>query len=168
MERFEPGNGKERSVVYIPATKKAAYLDKQTFATIMCMIPPGKLTTQEAICEMWARRKGADFCEIKSGGIMPFDKKLFWTPADVQRVDFITDLKEYGRPDEGILIPYWRMISLRGMLIDCGRYFDKETQKELLEREGHVIEQPNPNRRLYRVQNYKAALFDLDKLIIKE
>ena len=168
MERFEPGNGKERSVVYIPATKKAAYLDKQTFATIMCMIPPGKLTTQEAICEMWARRKGADFCEIKSGGIMPFDKKLFWRPADVQRVDFITDLKEYGRPDEGILIPYWRMISLRGMLIDCGRYFDKETQKELLEREGHVIEQPNPNRRLYRVQNYKAALFDLDKLIIKE
>ena len=168
MERFEPGNGKERSVVYIPATKKAAYLDKQTFATIMCMIPPGKLTTQEAICEMWARRKGADFCEIKSGGIMPFDKKLFWTPADVQRVDFITDLKEYGRPDEGILIPYWRMISLRGMLIDCGRYFDKETQKELLEREGHVIEQPSPNKRLYRVKNYKAALFDLDKLIIKE
>ena len=168
MERFEPGNGKERSVVYIPATKKAAYLDKQTFATIMCMIPPGKLTTQEAICEMWARRKGADFCEIKSGGIMPFDKKLFWTPADVQRVDFITDLKEYGRPDEGILIPYWRMISLRGMLIDCGRYFDKETQKELLEREGHVIEQPSPNKRLYRVKNYKAALFDLDKLIINE
>ena len=152
MERFEPGNGKERSVVYIPATKKAAYLDKQIFATIMCMIPPGKLTTQEAICEMWARRKGADFCEIKSGGIMPFDKKLFWTPADVQRVDFITDLKEYGRPDEGILIPYWRMISLRGMLIDCGRYFDKETQKELLEREGHVIEQPNPNKRLCRVK----------------
>ena len=152
MERFEPGNGKERSVVYIPATKKAAYLDKQTFATIMCMIPPGKITTQEAICEMWARRKEADFCEIEGDGIMPFDKKLFWTPADVQRVDFITDLKEYGRPDEGILIPYWRMISLRGMLIDCGRYFDKETQKELLEREGHVIEQPNPNKRLCRVK----------------
>ena len=52
MERFEPGNGKEHSVVYIPATKKAVHLDKQTFATIMCMIPIGKLTTQEAICEM--------------------------------------------------------------------------------------------------------------------
>ena len=168
MERFEPGNGKERSVVYIPATKKAAYLDNQTFATIMCMIPPGKITTQEAICEMWARRKEADFCEIEGDGIMPFDKKLFWTPADVQRVDFITDLKEYGEPDEGSLIPYWRIISLRGMLIDCGRYFDKETQKELLEREGHVIEQPSPNKRLYRVKNYKAALFDLDKLIINE
>lgn len=60
------------------------------------------------------------------------------------------------------------MISLRGMLIDYGHYFDKEAQKELLEREGHVIEQPDPNKRLYRVQNYKAALFDLNKLIIKE
>ena len=61
---------------HIPAAKKAVYLDKQTFATIMCMIPAGKLTTQEAICEMWARRKGADFCEIEDGGIMPFDKKI--------------------------------------------------------------------------------------------
>ena len=153
---------------HIPAAKKAAYLDKQMFATIMCMIPAGKLITQEAICEMWARRKGANFCEIKGDGIMPFDKKLFWRPADVQRVDFITELKDYGEADQNSLIPYWRMISLRGMLIDYGRYFDKEAQKELLEREGHVIEQPDPNKRLYRVQNYKTALFDLNKLIINE
>ena len=46
--------------------------------------------------------------------------------------------------------------------------FDKETQKELLEQEGHVIVQPNPNRRIYRVENYKAALFDLSRLIINE
>ncbi len=153
---------------HIPATKKVVYLDKQTFATVMCMIPAGKLTTQETICEMWVRRKGADFCEIESGGIMPYDKKLFWRHADVQRVDFITDLKEYGKPDKDILIPYWRIISLRGMLIGYGRYFDKETQKERLEREGHVIEQPDPNKRLYQVQNYKAALFDLSRLIINE
>ncbi len=78
---------------HIPAAKKAVYLDKQTFATIMCMIPAGKLTTQEAICEMWARRKGADRCEIENDGITPFDKKLFWKPADIQRVDFITELR---------------------------------------------------------------------------
>ena len=153
---------------YIPATKKTVYLDKQMFATIICMIPAGKLTTLDAICEMWARRKGADYCEIENGGIMPFDKRMFWTPADVQRVDFITELKGYGKADTDSLIPYWRLISLRGMLIDYGNYFDKETQKTLLEREGHVIEQPDPNKRLYQVQNYKAALFDLNKLIIKE
>lgn len=54
------------------------------------------------------------------------------------------------------------------MLIDYGRYFDKEAQKALLEREGHIIEQPDPNKHLYRVQNYKAELFDLNKLIINE
>ena len=52
MERFEPGKEKERSVVDISAAKKAVYLDEQTFATIMRMIQAGKLTTQEAICEM--------------------------------------------------------------------------------------------------------------------
>ena len=153
---------------YTPATKKTAYLDKQMFATIICMIPAGKVTTLDAICEMWARRKGADCCEIEGGGIMPFDKRMCWTPTDVQRVDFITELKDYGKVDVGSLIPYWRLISLRGMLIDYGRYFDKETQKTLLEREGHMIEQPDPNKRLYRVQNYKAALFDLNKLIINK
>ena len=167
MEHVEPGKEK-RPVVYIPAAKKTAYLDKQTFATIMCMIPAGKLTTQEAVCDMWARRKGADRCEIEGDGIMPFDKKLFWRPADVQRVDFITDLKEYGKADRESLIPYWRMIAPNGTLVDFGRFCDKETQRMMLEREGHVIEQPNPNRRLYRVQNYKAALFDLNRLIIKE
>ena len=155
---------------HIPAAKKAVYLDKQTFASIMCMISAGILTTQEAICEMWARRKGADTCEIKDGGIMPFDKQMFWTPADIQRVDFITDLKSYNNSKSILvdLIPYWRMISLKGTLIDFGRYFDKETLKELLEQEGHVIVQPTPNRRIYRVENYKAALFDLSRLIINE
>ena len=101
---------------------------------------------------------------------MPFDKQMFWTPADIQRVDFITDLKSYNKNKSNLddLIPYWRMISLKGTLIDFGRYFDKETQKELLEQEGHVIVQPNPNRRIYRVENYKAALFDLSRLIINE
>ena len=117
---------------------------------------------------MWAKRKGADCCQIDTSGILPFDKKMFWTPANVQRVDFITELKDHTEVDTGSLIPYWRIISPRGTLIDYGHYCDKETQKMLLEQEGHVIEQPNPNKRLYRVQNYKAALFDLNKLIIKE
>ena len=119
---------------------------------------------------MWAKRKGADTCEIKDNGIMPFDKQMFWTPTDIQRVDFISDLKSYRKVEHNLedLIPYWRMISPKGTLIDFGRYFDKETQKELLEQEGHIIVQANPNRRTYRVENYKAALFDLNKLIINE
>lgn len=100
---------------YIPATKKTVYLAKQTFATIICMIPAGRLTTQEAICEMWARRKGADNCEIENGGIMPFDKRMFWTPVDVQRVDFIDDLKSYRNDDWESIIPYWRLRAYPGI-----------------------------------------------------
>ncbi len=153
---------------YVPAVKKTVYLNRQMFATIVAMIPAGKLTTQEAIYKMWANQKGADYCELENYSILPIDKRVLWKPADVQRVDFITDLKSYGKDDKENLIPYWRLISPTGTLVDFGRYCDKETQKEFLEREGHVIVQPNPNRRLYRVQNYKAALFDLDKLIIGE
>jgi len=154
---------------YIPPTKKTVYLDRQMFATIVCMIPAGKLTTLEAIYEMWAKRKGADYCVIAENGMLPLDKRVLWEPTDVQRVDFISDLRSYGSDGEWEnLIPYWRLISPRGMLVDFGRYCSKETQKEFLEREGHVIVQPNSERRLYRVQDYKAALFDLNKLIITE
>ena len=153
---------------YIPAAQKTVYLKKQMFATIVTMIPAGRLTTQEAIYEMWAKRKGGDFCELERYSILPVDKKALWTPTDVQRVDFITDLKSYGSDNTETLIPYWRLIDPKGTLVDFGRICDKETQKIMLEREGHVIVQPNPDRRLYRVQDYKAALFDLDKLIINE
>ena len=151
-----------------PAAKKTIYLNKQMFATIVAMIPAGKLTTQEAICEMWAKRKGGEFCELERYSILPIDKKVLWTPTDVQRVDFITDLKSYDSDNTETLIPYWRLIDPNGTLVDFGRICDKETQKTMLEREGHVIIQPNPQRRVYRVQDYKAALFDLDKLIINE
>jgi len=154
---------------YIPAAlRKVVYLDKQMFATIVTMIPVGKLTTQEAIYEMWAKRKGADHCELQNYSILPIDKRVLWKPTDVQRVDFITDLKSYGGDDKENLIPYWRIISQNGTLVDFGRICDKETQKAMLEWEGHVIVQPNPDRRLYRVKDYKAALFDLDRLIINE
>ena len=78
---------------YVPTAKKTVYLNRQMFATIVAMIPAGKLTTQEAIYEMWAKRKGGDSCELESYSLLPIDKKVLWTPTDVQRVDFITDLK---------------------------------------------------------------------------
>lgn len=169
----------EPHVIEIPATKKIIPLAKQMFATIVSMIPMGKLTTTEAIYQMWAKRKGGDNCEL-GGGILPLTKTVLWRPTDVQRVDFICELQEYCRAKRtsnphGVklsylsdCIPYWRIISERGALVDFGVYCDKETQKTLLEREGHVILQPDPNKRGYKVQNYKDALFDLDKLIINE
>ena len=117
---------------YVPAEKKIVYLNRQMFATIVAMIPAGKLTTQEAIYEMWAKRKGGDSCELESYSILPIDKRVLWTPTDVQRVDFITDLKSYGSDNVESLIPYWRIISPNGTLIysicgwtQCERYVKK-------------------------------------------
>jgi len=89
MKNFES----ERPEKHIPAAKKLVYLDRQMFATIVSMIPAGKLTTREAIYEMWAKRKGVDHCELQNYSILPIDKRVLWKPTDVQRVDFIDDLK---------------------------------------------------------------------------
>ena len=80
MERFEPGNGKERSVVYIPATKKAVYLDKQTFATIMCMIPPGKIATQEASARCGPDGKGPTSARSRAAVSSPLIKNCSGCP----------------------------------------------------------------------------------------
>ncbi len=110
MKNFES----ELPEKHIPAAKKLVYLDRQMFATIVSMIPAGKLTTQEAIYEMWAKRKGADRCELQNYSILPIDKRVLWKPTDVQRVDFIDDLNSYGNDDWESLIPYWRLIFPKG------------------------------------------------------
>ena len=65
---------------HIPAAKKAVYLDKQMLATIMCMIPAGKLTTQEAICEMWAKRRGRIPVRLKMAALCPLTSRCFGRP----------------------------------------------------------------------------------------
>lgn len=153
--------------IYIPANKNVVYMDKQMFATIVSLIPAGKLTTMEDICSMWAKRKGADRCEVE-GGFLPIDRKYFFHSANVRRVDFITDMNDSRVEDKDDRIPYWRLISRRGCLIDFGHYTTKEAQRDALEGEGHVIIQPNPKIRRYVVRDYKNALMDLDRLIIME
>lgn len=154
---------------HIPASTSIAYLDLQMFATIVCMIPAGKLTTTEAISEMWAKRKGKRHCEL-ADGVLPYGKDFAFTPADVTRVDTILDFASLPNVDESNFIPYWRLISTRGHLIDFGYagLWTKERQKEMLEHEGHTIIKMANGNRSYKVQNYKNALLDLNSLIIKE
>lgn len=157
------------NVEFIPASKRTVFLDAWMFSTIVCLIPAGKLSTIEAICEMWAKRKGADWCELGSCSLLPIFRTVLWSPADVQRIDFIDDLSSLAADDDN-RVPYWRIVSQRGYLIDLGngRYSSKESQKSRLEREGHAVVRPNPEKRMYRVPNYKASLFDLNRLIINE
>lgn len=82
------------------------YLNKQMSAILMCMIFAEKLTTEEAICEMWARRRGADFCEIEGGGIMPFDKTVLEARRCSTGGLYHRTSKSTPSQIETILIPY--------------------------------------------------------------
>ena len=83
------------------------------FATIVCMIPAGKFTIQEAVCEMWTRRKGVAFMRSRTAVSCPLIKNGSGGPP---------------------MFSGWT---------------SSQTSKT------------TPNKRLCRVQNYKAALFDL-------
>lgn len=157
----------EGSAKYIPPEGKIVHMDSQMFASIISMIPFGKLVTIEAIGAMWAARKGADRCILGSGPL-PYNKKLLFHPANVQRIDFWSDMDTLHSVNEEHLIPYWRIISMRGSLIDFATYYSIEVQKLLLEQEGHTILQSNRILRKYVVENYQDALFNLDRLIINE
>ena len=64
---------------------------------------------------------------------------------------------------DGIMIPYWRIVSSRGYLMDYGQYHTKEAQAEILTTEGFEIIQNRSNQRSMHVKNYKEYLFDISE-----
>lgn len=63
----------------------------------------------------------------------------------------------------GEYIPYWRIVSQRGVLTD-GKGGSRETQKEKLENEKVPILQRGSMTGSYKVDNYKEYMFDFEKL----
>lgn len=146
--------------------KQGTPISKQMFATIVCLIPYGEVTTCEAIYEMWARRQGADYCNLEVAGLLPFTKDILFHPEPIARVDLSPDNGLDNDADK--LIPYWRLVSERGYLIDFGTYVSKETQKERLEAEGHTIIAGREGTRSYRLASYKDKMFDLSRLVLPQ
>ena len=62
-------------------------------------------------------------------------------------------------------LPYWRIISERGTLIES-RLCSREYQRMKLEEEGVKVVQRGNNNNSFRVDNYKSYLFDFEKLEI--
>ena len=153
------------TVYHIPASPSFVELRMHTFANIVRMIPAGKLSSTDAICKMWAQRHGKKHCEIENA-LLPYTTDFAYRPMDITRVDTMLDI--IFRPDikDGNIIPYWRLVSVRGHLKGYGMW-DKEMQKEMLEKEGHTIIKLDKGDS-FVVKDYKKALFDLDSLIIKE
>ena len=109
---------------------------------VMKKIPYGKLITVGEIRDYFARKSGADFTEPITAGI--FVSIAAW--ASYQR-----------NTDE---TPYWRTLKANGELNP--KYpGGVESQKKLLESEGHtIIQKGRPNIRYY-VKDYEKYLYDV-------
>lgn len=109
---------------------------------IMKQVPYGKVITVGKIREYFAKENGADFTEPITAGI--FVSIAAW--ASYQR-----------EKDE---TPYWRTLKADGELNE--KYPGGiETQKEILEKEGHTIIQKGRKNIKYYVKDYDKVLFDL-------
>lgn len=109
---------------------------------VMRLVPLGKLLTVGTIREYFAKQSGADFTEPITAGI--FVSIVAW--ASYQR-----------KNDE---TPYWRTLKANGELNP--KYPGGiEKQKELLEKEGHVIMQKGRKNIKYYVIDYENSLFEL-------
>ena len=109
---------------------------------IMRRVPFGKLLTIGAIRDYFAVQNGADFTEPITAGI--FVSIAAW--ASFQRTDDKT--------------PYWRTLKAGGELNP--KYpGGAEAQKEMLEKEGHIILQKGRTNIKYYVKDYEKKLFEL-------
>lgn len=109
---------------------------------VMRLVPFGKLLTVGAIREYFAKQNEADFTEPITAGI--FVSIVAW--ASFQRKDDKT--------------PYWRTLKANGEL-NAKYPGGIEAQKEMLEKEGHVIIQKGRKNVRYYVKDYENALFEL-------
>ena len=109
---------------------------------VMKKIPYGKLITVGEIRDYFARKSGADFTEPIKAGI--FVSIAAW--ASYQR-----------NTDE---TPYWRTLKANGELNP--KYpGGVESQKMLLESEGHTIIQKGRTNIRYYVKDYEKYLYDV-------
>ena len=115
--------------------------DKMYFAPpidydkVMRLVPCGKLLTVGTI-------SGADFTEPITAGI--FVSIVAW--ASYQRTEDKT--------------PYWRTLKANGEL-NAKYPGGVEAQKEMLEKEGHIVMQKGRTNIKYYVKDYEKALFAL-------
>ena len=112
------------------------------YDAVMRRVPRGKLTTVGAIREYFAKKNGADFTEPITAGI--FVSIAAW--ASHQRDTDKT--------------PYWRTLKAGGELNP--KYPGGiDSQKQMLEAEGHRIIQKGRKNIRYYVADYEKAVFEI-------
>ncbi len=128
---------------YIPQTIFPVRIPASEYAELVARIPAGYVTTSKEIEMFLAHRHSAEAVEYDG----PLPK--FYHP---------TTNKVSVLPEEGMEpIPFYRVLSERGFVCET-RSYSKEMAVELLQAEGHEVV---PSGKGYRVEGYKARLYDL-------
>lgn len=69
-------------IIRKPASKQPAHIDAQTLATIVTLIPWGKVVIYDELLARYARPKESDFFQID--GILPYSKSFLFKPVERQ------------------------------------------------------------------------------------
>ena len=133
-ETEHPKANNTSNVIYKPATPyKTVTMDE--FVELVMQVPKGKLTR---------------FCDIHNY----FERKY---KIRVE-IDYLPIYEINGK-----LIPFWRIISTRGMLEDYGKRYPKEIKGEILKSEGFELIPAGAGHRSLQIKDYKMYLFDFEK-----
>jgi len=120
------------NVEVIPA-KPSTFISNDEWIGLLCTVPEGKITRIADI--------EAYFC-----------KKY-----NVSRITLDQSPMGYN-PN----IPYWRIVSTRGMLQDTAFHCSKEAQKTRLEQEGLTVIPCGAHNKSLKVENYREHLYRFD------
>ncbi len=127
-------DGTEHPVEVIPA-KPSLHISMDEYLELLCSVPAGKVTRAVDIEAHLAKLHG------------------------VNRVTVEQSVIGY-RPD----IPFWRVLSTRGMLQDDPFHCPKAQQQKMLGEEGLTIVPCGAYNKSLKVDNYRNFLFDFDTL----
>lgn len=126
--------------VFIPATP-AFHVKREVYVSVIDAIPAGYLTTEEAIYQFIAAHYGEKHVDVPNNLTRTFDEIM-----------------------HGIQHPYWRIVSVRGLITNWRHGPTMEERKLRLEAEGHTVALSRTGAS-YQVHDYKNKMFDLNKIV---
>ena len=143
MQEMEEKGLEQKDVVILQPLGIMNDIPATMYAQLLSKVPSGKITRWEDM-ENFLRKAyhlGSESIIGNYSGIMPF---------------------EY---ENGGFLPFWRIVSERGVLFNSSRC-TKEEQLSKLKSEGIPVVPRGTQGNSYKVSSYKEFLFDFDKLCI--
>ena len=129
----------EKEIIYKPA-KESVRVPYAVYINLLRAVPKGRLTRYVDMENYIMKQLNAENVEF--------------VRASLDTLKIFECYSEYE-------IPFWRMVSERGFLIDTMNC-SKDRQEKLLREESFKIVEGGASNRSLRVENYKEYLFDFE------